>query len=193
MIQIIIQVEKVKRMLRKMAMGVAVLTLTVTMAACTMGQAVVVPERDVAIDVQTALDAQNLAMGGLMAGSVTLDESQFSSLLTELLKANSGENNPVESITAWFEPGTIFLQVDVKDGVLPAAFGDKLAVAGTVDVADGKLMLDLSEASAGTYKVEGASLAPINAQINSALAGFNLGVPVQVETAEGTLTLSMSQ
>ena len=99
----------------------------------------------------------------------------------------------MESISAWFEPGVIYLRVDVKDGVLPAAVGDKLAVAGTVSAADGKLMLDLSEASAGTYKVEGSALAPINAQINSALANPNLGVPVQVETAEGTLTLSMAQ
>ena len=180
-------------MFRKIFMGAAVFALSVGLAACTAGQAVELPDREVTIDVGTALDAQNMAMSGLMTGNVTLDEAQFSSLLTELLKANSGENNPVESITAWFEPDAIYLQVDVVDGVLPATIGDKLAVAGTVDVADGKLVLDLSQASAGTYKVEGASLAPINAQITAALSGFNLGVPVQVETAEGTLTLSMVQ
>ena len=180
-------------MFRKIGLGIATVALSVAMAACTVGQGVTVPDRAVTIDAQTAVDAQNLAMGGMMMGSVTLDESQFSSLLTELLKANTGENLPVESINAWFEPGLIYLQVDVKEDVLPAAFGDTLAVAGTVSVADGKLMLDLSQASAGTYMVEGASLAPINAQINAALANLNLGVPVQVETAEGTLTLSMTQ
>jgi hypothetical protein len=180
-------------MYRKLGMGITVLILALGMAACTAGQSVEVPDRDVSISVDTALEAQNMAMSGLMMGNVTLDESQFSSLLTELLKANSGENNPVENITAWFEPGTIYLQVDVKEGVLPAAMGDKLAVAGTVDVVDGKLTVDLSEASAGNYLVTGASLAPINAQINAALAGFNLGVPIQVETGEGTLTLSMAQ
>jgi hypothetical protein len=180
-------------MLRKIGMGAAVFALSIGLTACTVGQAVELPDREVSINVETALEAQNMAMSGLMMGNVTLDEAQFSSLLTELLKANSGENNPVESITAWFEPDAIYLQVDVADGVLPATIGDKLAVAGTVDVADGKLMLDLSQASAGTYKVEGASLAPINSQINAALSNFNLGVPVQVETAEGTLTLSMVQ
>jgi hypothetical protein len=180
-------------MLRKVALGVATLALMVGMTGCSMGQGVMVPEREVMIDTQTALDAQNMAMGGLMMGSVTLDESQFSSLVTELLKANTGENNPVESISAWFEPGMIYLEVDVKEGVLPASVGDTLAVAGTVDVSDGKLMLDLSEASAGTFKVEGAMLAPINAQINAALANLALGVPVQVETAEGSLTVSMAQ
>ncbi len=180
-------------MLRKIGLGMATVAMVVAMTACTMGQGVTVPERDVMIDAQTAIDAQNMAMGGIMMGSVTLDESQFSSLLTELLKANSGENNPVENIRAWFEPGLIYLQVDVKEGVLPAAFGDTLAVAGKVDVSEGKLMLDLSEASAGTFKVEGASLAPINSQINAALANLNLGVPVQVEAAQGMLTLSMTQ
>jgi hypothetical protein len=180
-------------MLRKIAIGIVTATLVAAVSACTMGQAVTVPDRDVSIDIQTALDAQNMAMNGLMMGSVTLNESQFSSLLTELLKANSGENNPVESITAWFEPGTIYLQADVKEGVLPAAIGDKVAVAGTVNASGGTLMVDLSQASAGTFKVEGASLAPINAQINAALAGLNFGVPVQVETAEGELTVSLAQ
>jgi hypothetical protein len=54
-------------------------------------------------------------------------------------------------------------------------------------------MLDLTQASAGTYSVSGAALAPINAQINAALANVVLPVPVQVETAEGALTLSMAQ
>lgn len=180
-------------MLRKIGLGVASMALVMAMTACTVGQAVTVPDRAIVIDQQVAVDAQNLAMSGLMMGNVSLDESQFSSLLTELLKANAGENLPVESINAWFEPGIIYLQADLKDGVLPAAFGDKLSVAGTVDASDGTLVLNLNEASAGTYKVEGASLAPITAQINAALSGFNLGMPVSVETAEGTLTISLAQ
>jgi hypothetical protein len=185
--------DEERTMVRKIALGMVMMILVVTMAACSMGQEVTVPEREVTIDNQTAVDAQNLAMGGLMMGSATLDESQFSSLLTELLKANSGENLPVESIKAWFEPGTIYLQLEVSEGVFPEAFGTTAAVAGTVDVVDGKLVLDLSEASAGGYKVEGAALAPINDQINAALAGIDLGVPVEVETSEGSLTISMAQ
>jgi hypothetical protein len=158
-----------------------------------MGQSVMVPDREVTIDNQMALDAQNLAMGGLMMGSATLDESQFSSLLTELLRANTGENLPVESIKAWFEPDAIYLQLEVKEGVFPAAFGTTVAVAGTINASNGVLALDLSEASAAGYKVEGAALAPINAQINSALAGIALPVAVNVETTEGALTISMAQ
>jgi hypothetical protein len=171
----------------------AVLVLAAVVTACTAGQGVMTPDRDVTISNEQALAAQNLAMSGLMAGNVTWDEAQFSSLLTELLRANTGEAMPVESITAWFEPGTIYLQVDVKEGVLPPAFGTTLAVAGSVDVADGKLALDLTEASAGNYRVEGAALAPINAQINGALANLALGTPVSVETAEGSLTIALGQ
>ena len=180
-------------MLRKVGLGLTTMLLAVALVACTAGQGIEVPDREVSIDVQTALDAQNMAMSGLMMGNVTLDESQFSSLLTELLKANSGENLPVENISAWFEADAIYLQVNVKEGVLPPAFGNTLAVAGTVNVENNQLSLDLTQASAGTYSVSGAALAPINAQINAALGGFVLPVPVQVETAEGSLTLSMTQ
>jgi hypothetical protein len=178
-------------MSHNLKVGVVLLVLVLALAGCTAGQGVTLPDREVTIDAQTGFDAQNSAMAGLMMGGATLDESQFSSLLTELLKANSGENNPVESISAWFEPeGQIFLQVDLKDGVLPAAVGDTLAVAGGVTVDNGQLMVDLNEASAGNYLVSGAMLAPISAQINSALAGLNVG-PVQVETEQGALNLSM--
>ncbi len=181
-------------MFGKLGVSMATLAIAILVSACSMGAGVTVPDREVAIDVDTALAAQNSAMGGLMMGGVTLDESQFSSLLTELLKANSGSNNPIESITTWFEPdGATFIQVQVNEGVLPPAVGDTLVVAGNIGAQDGKIMVDVTEASAGNYKVEGAVLAPISAQINSALASLNFGVPVQVETDEGNVTVSLTQ
>jgi hypothetical protein len=190
----VLHIEKEKRgkMFHNLKVTFVLGVLVLALAACTAGQGVALPDREVTIDAQTGFDAQNSAMAGLMMGGATLDESQFSSLLTELLKANSGENNPVESITAWFEPdGQIYLQVNLKDGVLPAAVGDTVAVAGTVNVEDGTLSVDLNEASAGNNLVSGAVLDPINAQINGALAGLNLG-PVQVDTEQGALNLSMA-
>src|SRR5829696_1690464 len=179
-------------MFSKVAIGITTFALAVTMSACSMGQGVTVPDREVAIDVDTALAAQNSAMGGLMMGGVTLDESQFSSLLTELLKANSGANTPIESITTWFEPdGATFIKVQVKEGVLPPAWGDTLIVAGNIGSEDSKLMVDVTEASAGNNKVEGAVLAPISAQINAALANVNFGVPIDVTTDEGNVTVSL--
>jgi hypothetical protein len=175
----------------RVVVAMAILVLGAT--ACTVGQGIMAPAREVPISVDAALEAQNLAANGMMSGSVEWSEAQFSSLLTELLKANSGEANPVESITAWFEPGIMYLRVDVKDGVLPDAVGDKLEVAGSLAIEDNRLAIDLQEAAAGPYQVEGAALAPISAQINAALAGQQLGVPVDVQLNEGTLSISLAQ
>ncbi len=180
-------------MLRKIGLGLTTLALAVSLVACTAGQGAAVPQRDVPISVDAAVDAQNMAMAAMMTGSVTWDEAQFSSLLTELLKANSGESNPVESITTWFEPGTIYLRAELKPGVLPAAFGNTLDVAGTLTVTDGKLTLDLTEAAAGSYAATGATLAPVNAQINAILAAQLPAVPVAVEMTQGSVTVSLVQ
>jgi hypothetical protein len=180
-------------MLRKISMGIATLALAAGLAACSVGQGVAVPDREVPIDIDTALEAQNKAANALMAGEVTWTESEFSSLLTELLKANSGENNPVEAITAWFEPDGLYLQVELVDGVLPPAFGNTLAVDGDVTVQDGVLQLTLDEASAGSYTVGASTLAPIAAQINGILASQMGGVPLSIQMEEGSLTVSMQQ
>lgn len=171
----------------------ALLVMALVVGGCAAGGGVAIPDRDVPISIETALEAQDMVAGALMLGGVELNESQFSSLLTELLKANSGENNPVETITAWFEPETLYLRVTLKEGVLPAAFGTTLDLAGGIDVQDGALAVDLQQAAAGPYTVSGALLAPISAQINSALAAQMMGLPVSVEIGEGTLNISMAQ
>lgn len=177
---------------RTMWIAGAILVLALGLSGCA-ASGVTVPDREVPISVETALEAQNMAMGALMGGGVQLNESQFSSLLTELLKANSGEANPVETITAWFEPGMLYLRVNLKEGVLPAAFGTTLDLAGGLTVQGGKLAVNLQQAAAGNYAVSGAMLAPISAQINNALAAQQLGIPVSVEIGEGTLSLSLTQ
>lgn len=180
-------------MLRKIFLGILTLVLAVGLAACTVGQGVTVPDREVPISIDTALEAQNKAAGALTMGSVTWSEAEFSSLLTELLKANSGEANPVESITAWFEPDGLYLQVELIDGVLPPAFGNTLAVAGNVTVNDGALQIELDQAAAGTYAVGADVLAPIAAQINGMVASQLGGVPLSIEMGEGTLTIALQQ
>jgi hypothetical protein len=178
-------------MWRKICLGATTLALAVSLAACAAGQGMAVPSREVSISVESALDAQSMAMAAFTTGSVTWTESQFSSLLTELLRANSGAGNPVETITAWFEPGVVYLRVDLKEGVLPAAVGDTLELAGALTTTDGKLTLDLMEAAAGTYEVGGMILAPINAQINAILAAQLPAAPVSVEMTQGAVTVSL--
>jgi ABC-type protease/lipase transport system fused ATPase/permease subunit len=48
-------------------------------------------------------------------------------------------------------------------------------------------------ASANGFVVSSALLAPINAQVNAALAGAVAGLPVSVETADDSLTISLAQ
>lgn len=177
--------------LRKIGVGVAALTLALGVTACSVGQGVAVPQRAVPISVESAVAAQDAGVAGLLLGNVTWTEGEFSSLMTELLKANSGEENPVETITAWFEPDGLFLQVSLKEGVLPEAFGTTLRLAGDIQVENGALAVVVEKASAGPYTVEGALLSPINAQINAALAGFVGGLPLSVELGQGTLTVAL--
>jgi len=82
---------------RNWVVSIFALLLVASMSACTAAP-VAVPDRDIAVDVTTALDAQNKAMGLMMSGTVDWTEAEFSSLLSVLLQQNGGENNPVEAI-----------------------------------------------------------------------------------------------
>jgi hypothetical protein len=179
--------------LRKIGVSVAALTLALGVTACSVGQGVAVPQRDVPISWESALNAQNAGMAGLLMGSASWTESEFSSLLTELLNANTGEGNPVESVTAWFEPDALYLRATVSEGLLPAAFGTSVEVKGDVQVNNGSLAVIIEQASAGPYMVEGALLGPINDQINAALAGVVAGIPLSVELGQGTITVGLGQ
>jgi hypothetical protein len=188
------QKEKLPMFLRKYVSVAALLLISaLIMSACTVGPGVTVPTRDVSVSNEAALEAQNLAMAGLMMGSVDLNEEQFSSLLTELMRANTGQNNPVEEIRAWFEPDMIYLQAELQQGVLPAAFGNTLTLAGNLTVQDGRLLISFREAAAGNYVVAGAALDPINNQINMALASQGLMVPATVTMESGVLTIELAQ
>jgi hypothetical protein len=175
---------------RNLVVVAIALFLIASLAACSAP--VAVPDRDVEIDVDTALAAQDMLMAGMMMGSADLTESEFSSLLTVLLEQNSGEANPVAAVKVWFEPGNkVFAQVELVEGVLPETFGgNALNLAGTIGVDGGQVSLDLSGASAGGFGVSGAMLAPIAGEINAALAGLG-AVPVNVETGEGTVSVGL--
>ncbi len=166
------------------------LLLVASLAGCAAA-AVAMPNRSLTVNVDTALAAQS-KLGDLMMGHVEWTESEFSSLLTVLLQQNSGDNNPITGINVWFESGNmIYAQVTLKDGVLPAAFGNSLDLAGTVSVENNHVVVDLSQAGAGDMSVSGAMLAPVNAEINKALADPSLGVAVNVTTDTGKITLTV--
>jgi len=171
---------------RNWVVVLVVAILALSLSAC-MAAPVALPDRDLTVDVDTALAAQ----GKLTTMPLEMSESEFSSLLSVLMDQNSSDNTPVTGVSVWFEPDNqIFLQVGLKDGVIPV--GNTLDLAGTVSVVDGHLNIDLSQAGVGNMSVSGAMLAPISAQINSALSGPGMmALPVNVTTDTGTISVGM--
>lgn len=172
------------------ALSLVLVLVLSSLTACMAGGAMA-PEREISISTEAAMDAQNAGMAGLMSGNVEWTEEQFSSFLTVLLQQNTGDNFPVEAIHAWFEPDNkIFIRVALMDDVLLGS--DNLDLAGTINAENGQLMVDITEAAANGFSVSGAMLAPISQQINASLAGaLPGGLPLSVETQEGTLMISM--
>ncbi len=163
--------------------------LLVVLSACTAPAAP--PDRDVEISHEAALSAQDALMGGIVMGEVMLSESEFSSYVTKALEANSGPNQPVDSVMVWIEPDSMHFRVTLKDGV--SMMGNTLDLVGNLMVSDGHLMVDLQSAGAGGMAVGGALLAPVNAQINAVLAQ-NIMLPASVSVAQdsGSISISMN-
>lgn len=175
---------------RTWIVALVALLLMASLGGCAMGD-VPAPEREVPISIDAALEGQNAGLAGLMAGSVTWTESQFSSFLTELLRQNTGPNQPVDAIVAWFDPdNAIHLRVALKDGVLLG--GNNIDLTGTVGVVDGKVQVNLTEAGANGVMVGGDWMAFISDYINSYLASPSFGVAADVTTGDGTITISLA-
>ena len=171
--------------------GVVVLVallLMSSLAGCAMGD-VSAPGREVPISIDAALEGQTAGLQGLMSGSVTWSESQLSSFLTELLKQNSGPNQPVDSIVVWLEPDNMLhARIALKDGVLLG--GNNIDLMGKVMVQNGQVMVDITDAGANGMMVSGPIMGLISSYINGALAG--VGVAADVATDEGSITISMA-
>lgn len=166
--------------------------LAASLSGCAMGATMAPPARDITVSVDEALTAQDAGIAGLVAGQVEWTESEFSSFLSVLLEQNSGPNQPIAGIHAWFEPDNqIYLRVALKEGVLLG--GNTLDLVGKVMVANQHLSVDVQEASANGYSVSGAMLAPVNAYINNALADPSMGVAVDVSTGQGTISIGLTQ
>ncbi len=163
----------------------------VVLSACTA--AVQPPDRDIEISTEAALTAQNALLGALGTLSVTLSESEFSSFLTKGLEANSGPNQPIDSVLVWVEPDALHFRVTLKDGVSMPMLGNTLDLVGNLMVSDGQLMVDLQQAGAGPFAVGGAMLGMVNDQVNAVLAAnIPMMLPdVNVTQDSGSLMLSL--
>lgn len=168
---------------------VLMVVLMLALAGCSASQ-MAWPDREVSVDLDTALAAQDMGMAAMLTGSVTWTESDFSSFLTYLMRQNTGANFPVDTVQTWFEADNqIFIRVTLKDDVLKGF--NTLDLAGKIMVQDKAVQVAISEAAAGGVAVGGPILDMIGAQINKALSDPSMGVLVDVATDSGSITLSL--
>ena len=161
--------------------------LLVVLSACA---APTQPDRDIEISTEAALTAQTALLNALVTLEVELSESELSSYVTKALEANSGPNQPIDSVLIWIEPESLHLRVNLKDGVSMPGM-DSLDLIGNLMVSDGHLMVDLEQVGAGGLAVGSAMLAPVSAQINAVLAQ-NIMLPGNVMLSQDTGSLMIS-
>lgn len=169
---------------------VALLIVMASLAGCVAGSAVAVPDREVTVDLDTALAAQDMGMAGLMGGSVTWTESEFSSFVTYLLKQNVGAAVPLDSVKVWFEAGNAVVIEAVPSAGAPLA--GPVRLSGMIGVENNMVMVDVAEASIGDIAVSGPLLDVVSGAINRALGDPSLGVAVDVATDSGSITLGLA-
>jgi hypothetical protein len=173
------------------ALSLVLVLLMASLTGCMMGGSQMAwPDRELTINIDEALAAQDAGMMGMMSGSVEWTESQFSSFLTTLLQQNTGPNFPIKEIQTYFEPGgKIYARINLGEGVLLG--GDTIDAVGSVNVVGGHVVVDLDEASANGFTVAGPVLDALSAQINAQLADPSMGTIVTVSTDTGKIMLGM--
>ncbi len=170
---------------------VAMILVLASLAGCVAGAPADWPDREVSVDLDTALAAQDMALAGAMMGSATLNESEFSSLLTYLAKQNLGSTLPVDQITTLFAPDNkIYVSLTPAAG---APVPGPILLSGTVGVTDNVVSVDLDNAAIAGVSVAGPVLDVVNAAVNRALDDPSLGVAVSVTTGDGDITLGLGQ
>ncbi len=170
---------------RYLVVSVVLVLLVAVLAGCGAGAAAM-PDREVTISIDEALAAQDAAMAGMLTGQAEWTESQFSSLVTELLKQNLGAGSPIQEVKAWFMPEGLVLAATLADG-------SQVVLSGNVMVENNRIKLDLKEAAAMGMVAAGPVLDIVEGAINRALDAPELGVAVNVATGDGTLSLGLGQ
>ena len=163
--------------------------LLIVLSGCMAG-AVSMPDRDVEISNQAAIEAQNALLAGAAQGSVELTESQFSSLLTVLATQDPTGQIPIEGVKAHFTPDKLYLTLELDQAMLGV---DSIGVTGNVSVENNLVVIDLDDAMAGPFHADGNLVDFIGDRITAALNHPALGTIVGIEMGEGTLALSMGQ
>ncbi len=165
-----------------LVIGVMAIFMAV-LSACAPGSPMMT-EHDVEISIDEALAGQDAVMAGVMAGSVSLSESQASSLLTELLKQNQLNKVEIADISAAMDGDVNTITINLAS---PVGGIDSLGVAGTIMSSGGVMSVDLDQAWAGGMGVDPVLLDMVGAQLNASLADMPMGMP------DGVLGISGDQ
>lgn len=177
---------------RKNVAMVFVLVLLLSLLAGCVAQPVQMPEREVPVTMEEAMAAQQAGMEGLATGSATFTEAELSSFLTEMIQQNGGGTVPVDQVTTYFnDDGTIAIDIQLTPGTVPGI--DSVGLVGKVDVEDGRVKTELSQAGAGPISVTGPMLQLVQGMINRALDDPSLGVAVAVDVSDGEMMVSLAQ
>ncbi len=167
---------------------VMVVLLMGSLTACVAG-GIAMPDREVSISTEAAMDGLNAISAGLATGQAELTESQFSSLVTMLIQQNPNQQVPIESVTALFNPDKMNMNIKLsqnKGGI------NSLSLSGNIIVKDHMVTVELAEAAAGPLMVDKGIVNLIGERITAALNDPALGTIVDVSMGEGTIALGMS-
>ena len=169
--------------------------LLAVLSACAMG-GIAAPDRDIEISTDAALMAQSALINGVFTGEVMLSESELSSYLTMAIDANSGAEQPIDSVVIWIEAEMLHFRVTLKDGsiMLPGG-GQTLDLVGNLVVDSGMLQVDLMQAAVGGIMVGESLMSPVASQINAVLAaqmGAMLPAGTMISQETGSIMLSMN-
>lgn len=163
--------------------------LAIALTGCRMGGSMA-PDRAVNISMDEAQAGQSAAIAGALFGQATLTESQASSLLTELLKANTnGGTITIDAVETMFEGDQIYINIKLADAI---AGIDSIGVGGKVMMDGNTLMVDLSEASAGDIVVGSGVMGDFSGRVNDALDDLQF-VPVDIAPQDGSITVGLAQ
>ncbi|MEM7134737.1 MAG: hypothetical protein AAF702_51215 [Chloroflexota bacterium] len=150
----------------------AMILFVVGLSACAPGESVMAP--DVEISMDDAVAGQASFMEGWAAGSVSLSDTEASSLITELMKQNGLNALHIDSIDASMDGNVNNISVNLGQSI---AGIDSVGIEGSLMSDGGILSVDIHGVHAGAMGVMPEILGMVSEQINAQLAGIPAGLP----------------
>ena len=152
------------------------------------------PHRPVEVTEDATNAAKRTLAEGDRAGSITLTETEFSSLLHLFLIGRDGESSLFRDINVWFEPDRIYLKTLLKQGTIPGIATDvALNLETALTVQDGEFKLDVKRVGMGVVPILTERIVllledALNARIRMIGAGK---MPADIHLDTGTIAIEV--